>query len=366
MKNNQDEKRKIIFTGGGTTGHVSLNLALIPLFLKDGWEVIYIGSHYGIEKQLIHKLDNVQYFSISTGKLRRYFSWRNLHDCFLIIAGIWQSYFLIRKQKADVIFSKGGFVSFPVIVGGWLNGIPILMHESDMTPGLANKLSMPFASIVFTTFQETKTNIARKKIHCIGPIIREELRQGSVERGLELTGLKKGKPILLAMGGSSGAIKINHAIRNDLDNILTDFQVVHLCGKGQADPAIVKDGYVQFEYVHKEYADLLAMSDIAVSRAGSNSIFELLYLQKPMVLVPLPLESSRGDQLHNAAYFLKKGYCEVVQNKELERPGSLLQAVENVQRNRRVYIDHMKKAGIKNDHASLFALIEKTAKRQEK
>ena len=364
LKNNA--RKKIVFTGGGTTGHVSLNLVLIPLFLADGWEVFYVGSHSGMERQLIGEIDHVRYITVNTGKFRRYFSWRNLKDIFLIIAGIWQAFWFFRKEKVAVVFSKGGFVSFPVIVGGWLNGVPILLHESDMTPGLANRLSMPFASVVLTTFEETRVGIWSKKVKHVGPIIRKEVGQGKAEDGATLTGFDLQKPTLLVMGGSLGAQKINQAIRDNLDKLLLDFQVVHLCGMGQVEEKISKSGYVQFEYVNRELPSLLAMADIVVSRAGANAIFEFLFLQKPMVLIPLPLVSSRGDQLENATFFQKKGYGEVMQDTELSEPGRLLDAVGLVWKNRQNYIAQMEMAKLENDHEKLFALVRDTANQVEK
>lgn len=359
-------KKKIAFTGGGTTGHVSLNLVLIPLFLTDGWEVFYVGSKTGMEKQLIGEINNVHYVSVNTGKFRRYFSWRNIKDIFLIIAGIWQAFWFFRKEKVAVLFSKGGFVSFPVIVGGWLNGVPILLHESDMTPGLANRLSLPFASVVLTTFEETKVGSWSKKVKYIGPIIRKEVGYGKVEEGAVLTGFDRQRPILLVMGGSLGAQKINQAIRDNLEKLLLDFQVIHLCGKGQVEKKFSKPGYVQFEYVNRELPSLLAMADIVVSRAGANAIFEFLFLRKPMVLIPLPLVSSRGDQLENANFFQKKGYGEIIEDAELFESGRLLEVVGRVWKNRQSYLRQMEKAKIENDHGKLFALVKDVAKGGEK
>lgn len=325
-------KRTIVLTGGGSAGHVTVNLALIPELLSRGWQIHYIGSD-GIEKQLISDVPEVTYHTVATGKFRRYLDWRHLKDPFMIMKGTLQSYRLIRKIKPNVLFSKGGFVSVPVVTGAYLNRTPIMLHESDYTPGLANKLCNPMASHIFTTFPETASMLPAKKATHAGAIIRKEVMEGRKERGLHACDFVSSKPVLLVMGGSLGARRINEAVRNCLDSLLESYQIVHLCGKGNVDPTIQRRGYCQFEYVKNELADLLAMADLVISRAGSNSIYELLALGKPMLLIPLSKQASRGDQILNAASFEKAGYAHVLQEEDLTEH-ALLEAVNQVQTQR--------------------------------
>jgi UDP-N-acetylglucosamine--N-acetylmuramyl-(pentapeptide) pyrophosphoryl-undecaprenol N-acetylglucosamine transferase len=309
--------KHILFTGGGSAGHVTVNVALIPRFITLGWDVSYIGSLKGIESELIKNIEQVDYHGISTGKLRRYMSIENLKDPFRIIKGVFQAYHLIRKIKPDIVFSKGGFVSVPVIIGAKLNKVPIIIHESDITPGLANTIALPLATKVCVTFPETLEHIKNDKAIYVGAIIRDELLAGNASRGLRFLHFSNNKPNLLVMGGSLGSKKINEVIRRNLTWLLDQFQVVHICGKGQVDPSILTNGYQQFEYIHDELSDVITSADIVVTRAGSNSIFEFLALHKPMLLIPLSKAASRGDQILNAQSFEKAGYAEVLLEEEL-------------------------------------------------
>lgn len=342
--------KKIIFTGGGSAGHVTLNVSLIPLFLKDGWNVSYIGSITGIEKDIISNFDNVSYYPIHTGKLRRYFSWKNFFDFFNILIGIVQAFKIIKQENPDVIFAKGGFVSFPVVFAAWLLNKKIFLHESDLTPGLANKLALPFVSNLFTTFEETKNFIKNNyvsKVEYIGPIISDRLQNGNKKNTIRLCNFIADKPIVLIIGGSLGAQSINTAIRKNLVSLLDKYQIIHLCGKGQLDKQISEQGYCQFEYVDKELKDFMAAADVVISRAGSNSIFELLSLHKPMILVPLPQTSSRGEQSLNAEFFKENGFCEIVKNEELLSENKLILTLDKVYEKRNYFIQNMKNSNIK-------------------
>ncbi|MDD9150669.1 undecaprenyldiphospho-muramoylpentapeptide beta-N-acetylglucosaminyltransferase [Sporolactobacillus sp. CQH2019] len=331
--------KKIVFTGGGSAGHVTPNLALIDK-LKDDWEIAYIGSKNGIEKTLVQN-HGIDYYAISSGKLRRYFDMKNFKDPFKVLAGVMQSFFILRKIKPAVIFSKGGFVSVPVVIGAWLNRIPVYIHESDITPGLANRIAVNFATKLFVTFEEAAANFPKEKVVYSGAPIRDVLLQGNKQKGLQFLGFRDDKPVLLVMGGSLGARKINEAIRAALPNLLKTYRIVHLCGKGNIDADLEKrSGYRQFEYVDQELPDILAASSLIVSRAGSNAIFEFLALKKPMILIPLPLRSSRGDQILNAKSFREKGFCEVLDDDTLTAD-KLLDTLERVRRNRYDYIDRM-------------------------
>jgi UDP-N-acetylglucosamine--N-acetylmuramyl-(pentapeptide) pyrophosphoryl-undecaprenol N-acetylglucosamine transferase len=336
------KKKKIVFTGGGSAGHVTVNLALIPILIQEGWDVSYIGSEKGIEKQLVTGLSNVRYYSIHTGKLRRYFDWNNVKDPFKVMKGAFQAYKIIKKLKPDVIFSKGGFVSVPVILGAWLNRVPTIIHESDITPGLANRISMPFVTKVCTTFPETIKYLPSSKAAYVGAVVREELKKGNAIQGLRYSHFTNDKPILLIMGGSLGSQQMNQAVRNNLHLLLTDFQIIHICGKGNIDSSIHEKAYKQFEYIDKELPDFMAMSDMVISRAGSNSIFEFLALRKPMLLIPLSQKVSRGDQILNAKSFKESGYCEVLLEEDITDE-SFVKAVYQLFENKFLYIESMKK-----------------------
>lgn len=342
--------KKILFTGGGSGGHVTLNLSLIPLFLQNGWQVIYIGSKTGIEKELIAQIDGVKYYAIETGKLRRYFSVENMKDAMRVPVGIWQAYSIIRREKPNIIFSKGGFVSFPVVMGGYLNRCKkIFMHESDVTPGLANKMSLPFVGTFFTTFDDTQNYVNpkyRSKVQYIGPVLSDRLENGDRKAALKMCDFNNKKPIIMFVGGSLGAQSLNAAVRKNIFALLEKYQIIHICGKGQlAD--IKRQGYAQFEFVDKEFKYLMAAADVVISRAGSNAIFELLSLKKPMLLVPLPSKSSRGEQSLNAMSFKKHGFADVIKDEDLDVPDLLLSQIDDLYQKREDYTQNMQQAETK-------------------
>lgn len=313
------KKRTILLTGGGTAGHVSLNQALIPELLKMDYNVEYIGSKDGIEGELIpNSFPDIPYHSISSGKLRRYFSMKNFTDPFRVGAGLVQALGVIRKTKPAAIFSKGGFVSVPVAMAGKMMGVPVIIHESDVTPGLANRIAMPFANHIFTVFNETLKHVPKEKATCTGSVIRSELLDGSAAKGREICHFENDLPVLMVMGGSQGSAVINEAIRTNLPELAQAYNIIHLCGKGNMDESLSDyANYCQFEYVTHELSHLLHMTDFVVSRAGSNSIFEFLALKKPMLLIPLSRQKSRGDQLLNAQLFQQQGFAHVVEEEEL-------------------------------------------------
>jgi UDP-N-acetylglucosamine--N-acetylmuramyl-(pentapeptide) pyrophosphoryl-undecaprenol N-acetylglucosamine transferase len=316
----------IIFTGGGSAGHVTPNLAMIEKFRATGWNISYIGSHRGIEKEIITK-SNVPYFSIATGKLRRYFSWENFIDPLKIMLGIWQAYWLCRRLKPQIIFSKGGFVAFPVVIAGWLLGIPVVVHESDTTPGLANKLSFPFARKICVTFAETTKHFSdQSKILLTGAPLRSDLFSGDAATGRKICGFSDlTKKIIMVIGGSLGADNINQTIRQLLPNLIDNFYVAHICGTGKIDDTYnhTHEGYRQFPYLHEEFAHILAAANIVISRSGANSVAELLALHKAHIFIPLGKKSSRGDQINNAQYFAKLGLSTVILQEDLN-PENLL------------------------------------------
>lgn len=353
--------KKIVFTGGGTAGHVIVNLALIPKFVDKGWQVTYIGSENGIEKELVSTLKHVPYMSIATGKLRRYFDWKNFKDPFRVIKGVAQAYRIIKKEKPHVLFSKGGFVAVPVIIGAWLNRVPVVTHESDLTPGLANRITVPFVTKVCVTFPETTKFIKEKKAAYVGAVIRDELFHGNRIRGLTLCGFTKEKPVLLVMGGSLGSRSINAAIRANLEKLTEKFQIVHICGRGNIEQKLESRSYRQYEYVQQELPDLMAMCDLVISRAGSNAIFEFLALRKPMLLIPLPRASSRGDQILNAQSFERAGYAKVLQDEELTTDVFLV-SLQELYENRSGIIEKMDNEESRDSVTKVISLIEDVAK----
>lgn len=353
------KKHKIVLTGGGTAGHVSPNLALIPALTADNWEIFYIGSSNGLEKQLVAEV-GLPYYGISSGKLRRYFSWQNFIDPFKVIKGIFDAYGAIAKIKPQVVFSKGGFVTVPVILASWLQRIPVIIHESDFSSGLANRLSLPFATKVCVTFPETAKNLAKygSKVQHTGLPIRPDIRNGKADRGRAFCGIYGDLPVLFVVGGSTGSAKINLAVRSILDILTQKYQVVHACGKGHLDPNL-KDypRYCQFEYLGTELADVLAMADLVVSRSGANAIFEFLTLRKPNLLIPLSKLSSRGDQILNAKSFQSRGYSAVLFEEDLTSE-SLLNAIADLDQRRDEYIQNMSQSKDNRAIAQIVDLIK--------
>ncbi len=352
--------KRIILTGGGTAGHVTPNIALIPFLKELGYDIQYIGSHNGIEKELIEPF-GIPYHAISTGKLRRYLSVQNLTDPFRVLKGISEARKLIRDLKPDVIFSKGGFVSVPVVLAGKKNKVPVIIHESDMTPGLANKISIPSATKVCCNFPETLEHLPADKAVLTGSPIRQEILTGDKEAALKLCGFTADKPVILVIGGSLGAVAVNNAVREALPQLLESFQVVHLCGKGKVDTSLDGTvGYKQFEYLKDELRDVFAMTDIVISRAGANAICELLALHKPNILIPLSANASRGDQILNARSFERQGFSIVLEEEEVTKD-TLLKAVQDLFENRDRYASAMNKSGQQDSIHTILNLIEECA-----
>lgn len=329
MHKKKKERLKIILTGGGSAGHVIPNIALLSKLQQENWEVFYLGSKNGIERKLIAQ-HHIPYVIISTGKLRRYFSWQNFIDPFKALYGMLQACYYCCRIKPNIVFSKGGFVSLPVVIGAWLNRIPVVIHESDLIPGLANKLSFPFAKHICVTFANTKQNLRHpKKSILTGSPIRDELYKGNAEKGLALCGFTKNKKTILAYGGGLGSEIINRNLRALLPDILQDFQIIHACGQNKVDPKISYPGYKQFAFIGPELPDLMACADLVISRAGANSLVELLTLAKPHILIPLAKNASRGEQVLNADYHAKLGLSIVLNETELS-PETLLKKINYV------------------------------------
>lgn len=353
--------KRIILTGGGTAGHVTPNIALIPGLKELGYDIHYIGSYNGIEKNLIEQFQ-IPYHGIASGKLRRYFSLQNFTDPFRVLKGFGEAKKLIKALKPDVIFSKGGFVSVPVVIAGKQCHVPTIIHESDMTPGLANKLAIPSATKVCCNFPETLNHLPKDKAVLTGLPIRQELLSGNREAALKFCGLSDGKPVILIIGGSLGSVVVNNAVRQVLPELLKNFRVIHLCGKGKIDESLQNlDGYIQYEYIKDELKDLFALADIVISRAGANAICELLALHKPNLLIPLSAKASRGDQILNARSFERQGYSIVIEEEELES-SVLLDAIQKLYKEKDAYIANMKQSAGHNSIQTILGLIEKASK----
>ncbi len=351
--------KRIVLTGGGTAGHVTPNIALLPLLKEKGYEIHYIGSYEGIEKSLIGDY-GIPYHGISSGKLRRYFDVKNFTDPFRVIKGFSEANKLMMELKPSIVFSKGGFVSVPVVIAAKKNKIPAILHESDMTPGLANRLCLSSAAKICCNFPETLKQLPAEKAILSGSPIRKELLEGNKIKALDFCGFTANKPVLLVMGGSLGAAAVNQAVRAILPKLLGEFQIVHLCGKGKTDSSLNHmDGYRQFDYIKEELKDLLALADLVISRAGANAICELAALKKPNLLIPLPSGNSRGDQLLNARSFEKQGFSLVLEEETLTDE-LLLSAVRLLYERRTDFIAQMEKSPQKDAISTIIQLIEET------
>lgn len=349
-------KYKIIMTGGGTAGHVTPNLALIPKLKEKGFEIKYIGSRDGIEKEIITK-NNIPFFGISCGKLRRYFDVKNFTDPFKIVKGIAQAVKILSKEKPDVIFSKGGFVAVPVVIAASMKKIPVVAHESDMTPGLANKLSAPFCDKLCVTFRESLNYVKGNKGVLTGSPIREEILHGDKVKGKKICNFNNEKEILLIMGGSLGSKIINEEIRKNLEKLLKEFNIIHICGKGNIEQNLInKKGYTQFEYVSEELPDLMNAADYVISRAGANSIFEFLALKKPTLLIPLSKKASRGDQILNSKSFEKEGYSLMLEEENLGQD-KLYNKILELKERKQELINNMDKSQSKNGVEAIIQVL---------
>lgn len=352
--------KRIILTGGGTAGHVTPNIALIPKLKELGYDIQYIGSYNGIEKELIEPF-GIPYHGISSGKLRRYFSVQNFTDPFRVVKGFSEARKLIKNLKPDVIFSKGGFVSVPVVLAGKRCKVPVIIHESDMTPGLANKIAIPSAVKVCCNFPETLDSLPKGKAVLTGSPIRQELLSGNKIAAMDMCGFTADKPVILVIGGSLGSVIVNNAVRKSLPRLLEKFQIIHLCGKGKTDDSLNDTkGYCQFEYIRDELRDIFALADIVISRAGANAICELLALRKPNLLIPLSAKASRGDQILNARSFERQGFSMVIEEEDLTEE-TLVSSVLDLYENRGSYIDAMRNSDQQDSIDTIISLIEESA-----
>lgn len=352
--------KKIILTGGGTAGHVTPNIALVPQLKEAGYQIKYIGSKGGMETELVQKA-GLDYVGISSGKLRRYFSWKNFSDPFKVLKGYFQAKKIIKKYKPDIVFSKGGFVTVPVVYAAAKYHIPVIIHESDMTPGLANRLAIKKATRVCHNFPETAKYLGEKAVHTGSPI-RSELFNGNKITALDMCDFTANKPVIMVTGGSLGAEHVNQLVRLALPELLKDFQVAHLCGKGKLDESLKgTKGYAQFEYISDEMKDFFAMADVIISRAGANSICEIAALNKPNILIPLSANASRGDQILNAKSYQAQGFSEVL-DEDTATKDDLIATVHKVYDNRSSYIDAMAQSTGTGGVEKIVALIKELSK----
>ena len=354
--------KKIVLTGGGTLGHVTPHLAIIPRLKEAGYEIHYIGTENGMEAPKMRAVEGVTYHAVKSGKLRRYHSWQNFTDPFRVIAGAFQSARLMGKIKPDVVFSKGGFVAVPVVFGAWLHRIPVLCHESDLTPGLANKLCKPFATRFATTFPECAEALGAKA-EMTGTPLRPELFHGDKAKGLSLLGFDGQKPVLLMMGGSSGAQSVNACLRKAIPELTPDFDVVHICGKGNLDAELEgTPGYKQIEFLDADLPDVLACTDLVLSRAGANALCEFQALGRPMLLIPYPKGASRGDQILNAKSLEKRGLCRVLLQENMT-PETMVKEIRETWAERDTLTEALKNAPPANGTERVLQMIEEIRKK---
>ncbi len=353
--------KKVLLTGGGTSGHVTANLALMHLLQKENMGIYYIGRTVGIEKDLVEKVDYCKptYYGISSGKLRRELNFENVKDFFKVGKGFFEAKKILKEVKPDIIFSKGGFVVVPVILAAKTLNIPIIIHESDYTPGLANKIAIPFAKVVCTSFESTKKFINKAEVLYTGSPIREEVLKGNYETGKSFASFKEDKKVLLLIGGSQGARVLNEVLRKSVTKgYLSDFNVIHIVGKGNLDTSLNFDNYKQFEYLNNELPHILAYSDFVITRGGANTLFELLALKKPHIIVPLSKKASRGDQIENAKEFSEKGYSKVIFEEDFTED-SLKENLLDLRNNYKSYVTNMEKYDKKDTLLTIMELIKK-------
>ncbi len=335
----------IVLTGGGTAGHVMPNLALIPYLEKD-FTIHYIGTYEGMEHWLVNPyLNPKNYHAIKAGKLRRYLSIQNLKDPVKVIYGFFQAIKILRKLKPKLVFSKGGYVSVPVVFAAKLLNIPVVLHESDLTPGLANRLAIPRCDKVCVSFESTLSYVKKAEKYYTGTPVRRELLNGDKALGRKLCQINDHKPVLMIMCGSQGAVAVNDAVDSVIETLCKTYHVVHIRGKNNLKPELdIIDGYTQFGFLGEDLKHIFATADIILSRAGANAIFEILALNLPALLVPLPKASSRGDQILNAEHFKANGWSMVLHQDQMN-PESLVEHINQLYKERSAYRKRMEKSG---------------------
>lgn len=342
-------------TGGGTAGHVLPHFAVVtnpdspiaPMVTAGQVSVVYFGGISGMEREIVTRSQSRwTYVPIRTGKLRRYFSWQNLIDPFNILVGFFTAFIMIRRHKIACLFSKGGFVSAPVVWAAWLNRVPVVIHESDATPALATKLTLPFAKRALVSFEETLKWIParhRQSVRASGIPLRSELFGKERAAAIQHFSLDSTRPTLLVFGGSLGAEGLNKRFAAAIPKLIDRWNIIHIVGKGKSFPLENAPYYRQFEFLSEEMALAYAAADLAICRAGASSIFELAAARIPMILVPLGLHQSRGDQIINARIFAAKGWATWCDELELS-PEKLVELIEHGNRDSAVMKAQLEKA----------------------
>lgn len=342
--------KKIVLTGGGTGGHVMPNIALLPLLEKHFDEIHYIGSKEGIEKEILAKYPQIKYHGITTVKLKRSLSLSNLAIPFKLLAGICQAKKLIKNIKPDIIFSKGGFVAVPVVLGH--SKVPVVAHESDMTLGLANKLILKRCKVMCCSFEKTAKYIGQKAVYTGSPIREDLLKPTSKIQ------FCNNKPALLVTGGSLGATSLNNSIWKNFNNLIEKYNIIHLVGKGKLNKDVSHKDYLQLEQT-SEMGKMYNSCDYVISRAGSNTVFEIMALNKPALLIPLPKTESRGDQLDNAKELQNKGLCDILYQENIS---NLPIALEQLKKDKEKILSNLKKQNLSHGNQNIVDIILKNCR----
>ena len=336
----------IVVTGGGTAGHIMPHIVLKPHLDKHFGKVVYIGSKNGMEKDIVKKHGGFEFYEIETVKLDRSKILKNLLIPFKFFKGKKQAKKILKQVRPAIVFSKGGYVALPVVSAAKSLKIPIVAHESDLSMGLANRLSKNKCSCICTTFEQTAKHIGKKGVYTGSPI------------SIKINNIQKpdtNKPILLVTGGSLGSRAINQVVWNSINELCKTFYVIHQVGKDNLNPNIKNADYKQIEFAG-DLASLIKQADIVVSRAGSNTIFELATYHKPMLLIPLPKGASRGDQMDNAKYFESLGYARVLLQENLNTQ-SLVTELNTLLTNKQKYISTLKNANLPNGTEKILNMI---------
>lgn len=328
MKNN---RKKIILTGGGTGGSVSPLLAIYETVIntsrKNEFDFLWVGGLSGPEKEMVNFL-NIPYRPIPSGKFRRYFSWKNFVDIFGIFFGFLRSLFIIMFERPDLIIAAGSFISVPFVWAGWIYRVPIIIHQQDVKTGLANKLMAPFASVI-TKSLDVPFEKYERKTRLIGTPLREEVLNNvfDVQKFKEIFGLEGSKPVLLVIGGGTGALALNKLIEDNLDNLIEKFQLIHVVGKHKSNENILpRRGYYKYEFLDvKQLSAFYRIADIVITRCGMGVLSEISYMGKSAILVPLP-DSHQED---NAKYFFDRKAAIVLDQSEINS-GILNKTLENL------------------------------------
>jgi UDP-N-acetylglucosamine--N-acetylmuramyl-(pentapeptide) pyrophosphoryl-undecaprenol N-acetylglucosamine transferase len=354
--------KKIVLTGGGTAGHVTPNIALIPHLHSYHWEIHYLGMKSGFERELLENIQDITFHPIDSGKLRRYVDWKNISDIYHILKGYFDSRTLLKSIQPDIVFSKGGYVSVPVVLAAHYLHIPVVIHESDLTPGLANKISARYASMICTSFPETVSLFSSNKAVYTGSPVRDFIKSGDPEKGRKLARFTSDKPVIVVLGGSQGSVFLNQLILDSFPALTRNYQILLVCGStNKIDMPLQGNNYWIVTYLKEEIADCLAMADLVISRAGANTLFELLALKKPSLLIPLSFQASRGDQVDNGRNFEKHGFSIVLDQQQVT-PEKLIQTIQMALCNLSLMTEEMANWETPDTIGLITSILEKLAK----